>query len=230
MNGPPAVPPDKGEARVVVIEPFFENTQWETKSRAERAQVMGTYSLTPRDVTVVREVAEKPLYAQVRALEHEHRGALAALQRLRPGWRVVSPSALGTVDGPVTVVRTVVGEVELVESNRSSKTFTLVLGFFLPPLLLLQMDPVHETQRVHGVVSRYDADAAEVRKRLLRYPTQPDAAVDTRGWVPLSRPFGLDVEFEEGVMASDESRAPVLVSALAQRLAVAMVALVEEPR
>jgi hypothetical protein len=52
--------------------------------------------------------------------------------------------------------------------------------------------------------------------------------VDTRGLPTTTRRFGLELVYEEGVLAREDARDPVLVSGFAQRLAVAVVALVEE--
>ncbi len=61
----------------------------------------------------------------------------------------------------------------------------------------------------------------------VRYPTQPDFAVDARGMTYQQQPYGLDLEYEEGVLASETSREPVLVSGFVQRLSMAVIALVE---
>ncbi len=225
----PRLAPDPGVARVVVVEPFFENAEWQTSTRTERATVVaGPYGAHPVDVS--RQVAEKPLYARVDSLAAEQREVIRQVQRQRPSWRVLSPSGLAGVEGPVTVVRTVVGETETVGSNRAEKTLALGFGILLPPLLLFELEPVRETQRVHGQLRRYDADAALVRSRLLRYPTQPDSAVDTRGLAALDHAFGLDLELEEGVLASDAAREPVLIVGFARKLAAAVVAIAEEQR
>jgi len=100
----------------------------------------------------------------------------------------------------------------------------------LPPLWIFSFTPVEEVQRVHGQMQRFEADAADVRARLLRYPTQPDFAVDTRGLIPTNLPYALDLEYEEGIFASEKDREPVLVSGFIQRLAAATVVLVEGRR
>ena len=229
LVGPaPATAPDPGGARVVVVEPFFENAEWRLTTRTERAQVYGVYG--PQDVTVSRQVAEKAVYARVESLAAEHAAVIGAVQRLRPSWRVLSPGALPPVEGPVTLVRVVVGEAETVGSDRALKNLACAFGVVLPPLWLVLLDPVHETQRINGRLVRFDAEAPEVRARLLRYPTQPDFAVDTRGLAPLERAFGYELELEEGALASEASRDPVLVQAFAARLAAGVVAIVEERR
>ncbi len=219
--------PELGGPRTVVIEPFFESTEWQVSYRTERAEVFGGFG-RPQEVMVNREVAQKPVFARVATLAAEQRAVLLEIARQRPRWRVLSPGALTAVEGPVTVVRTVVGEAEVVGTNRALKSMALGFGILIPPLLLLNIEPVHELQRVHGTVTRYRGEGVELRRRLLRYPTQPDFAIDTRGLPAHEQSFGLDLEFEEGVLASDEKRDPVLVGEFTRRLAAAIIALVEE--
>ncbi len=256
---PPLNIPNSGSQRVVVVEPFFENSQWKLSTRADRATVydpgygpgygpeygpgLGPGTGTtfgpgygpnygpgysgPRDITVYRDVAEKPIYARVPTLIQEQRAVIAAVQRLRPHWRVASTSDVLAVNGPVTLIRVIIGEPEIIESNRAFKTLACAFGVLIWPLLLFQLSPVDETQRVHGALVRFDADAADLRPRLMRYQTQPDFAVDTRGLNAQQQPFGLDLEYKEGVLASESSREPVLVSGFVQRLSIAVVAMVE---
>jgi len=228
LLGPaPFTAPDPGGARVVVVEPFFEDADWQTSTLIEHGLVQGGL-YGPREIAVTQSVAQKPLFAQVASLAAEHRAVVSWVQKLRPSWRVLAPGALPAVEGPVTLVRVVVGEAELVGSDRAAKSLAFGFGFLLPPLWLMNLYPVRETQRVHGRLVRYDADALALRPRLLRYPTQPDFAVDTRGLPPLERRFGLDLDYEEGVLATETSREPVLIEAFARRLAAAVVAIAEE--
>lgn len=225
----PEVPPDPLLRRVVVIEPFFESAEWKTTLKSEHASLIGPYGRM-QDVVIQRQVVEKPLYARVPSLAAEHQAVLAEVQRLRPSWQVTSTGGMSALSGPVTVIRTIVGEMEVVESNRAFKTLACGFGVVLWPLLLFSFSPVRETHRVYGALERFDADADSLKGRLIRYPTQPDFAVDTRQIEPLRRPFGLDVAFEEGVLASEENREAVLVEGFARRLAAAVVAIVEEDR
>ncbi|MBI3185669.1 MAG: hypothetical protein HYZ28_26315 [Myxococcales bacterium] len=228
LTGPePFTPADPGQRVVVVVEPFFESAQWEISLRAERATVFGPYG-APQEVTLTREVAEKHLFARVASLTEEQRQVIAEVQKLRPSWQVTSTGGLPALFGPVTLVRVVVGELETVASDRALKSLAFGFGILIPPLLLIDLDPVHETQRVHGAVTRYEAEAEELKQRLLRYPTQPDYAVDTRKLNPLVRPYGLDLELQEGVLAAAADREVVLLSGFARRLAAAVVAIVEE--
>ncbi|MFZ5472052.1 MAG: hypothetical protein ACOZIN_21695 [Myxococcota bacterium] len=225
----PLTPADMGQRRVVVLEPFFESAPWELATRSEHVQVYGAYGV-PQDVVVTQQVAQKPVYARVSSLSTEHRLVLAEVRRLRPSWEVLSTGTLGELSGPATLVRVVVGEVETVESNRALKNLACAFGVILPPLLLLQLQPVQETHRVHGWLTRYEGEASDFAARRLRYPSQPDFAVDTRGFTPLPRAFGLDLSFEEGVLGPQDAREEVLVQGFSQRLAAAVVAIVEEQR
>ena len=86
-------PPDPGQSRVVVLEPFFENAEWTTTVKTELATVMESRpgfgvgfggSAFAHDVAVQRTVTDKPVFAQVPSLAEEHRAVLGELQRLRP--------------------------------------------------------------------------------------------------------------------------------------------------
>lgn len=225
--GPDPIPPPTLQPPpvVLVVEPFFENAPVEQRSRAET--VTAWSGGAPREATIVRTVAEKPLYARVPALELQHRIVIDEIRKMRPEWRVVSTGELPQLSGPVQIARVVVGHDEMVGSNRTFKSLATAVGVVIWPLLLVNMTPVHEVQRVHGVLTVYDAEATQLRGKLIRYPTQPDFAVDTRGLPAKLQPFALDVEYEEGLFASDEKRAPVLLRGFAERLAVAIVARVE---
>jgi len=213
---------------VVVIEPFFEDAEWISKTSYENQQVL-TNTGAIGTVTVERRYAEKPIFAQVTVLTQEQRGVIAELKRLRPSWSVLSTGELPAVTGSVSVVRVIVGPGEIAGSNRTLKQLACGFGFLFPPLWLFTLSPVEEVQRVHGQLQRFDADAGDLRARLLRYPTQPDFAVDTRGMAPNNLPFSLDLEYEEGFMASEKSREPVLVQGFVQKLAAAVVLLMESP-
>ena len=211
---------------VVVLEPFFESAPVEEKTEVDTITTWGS-SGRPQDLTYVRKYAQKPLFAQVRALEMEHRLVLEAVRRHRPDWRVVSTGELPALQGPVRLVRVIVGHNETVGSNRAFKSIATAFGVVIWPLLLVNVTPVHEVERIYGTLLLYEVNAEDLRGRLMRYPTQPDYAVDTRGFPARQQPYGLDVEFEEGIMASEEKRAPVLLRGFSERLAVAIVALVE---
>jgi hypothetical protein len=180
-------------------------------------------------VTIQRQVQEKPLYAQVPSLTAEHRAVLQEVQKMRPSWRVSSTSSLAALEGPVSIVRVIVRNSELVESNRAFKNLAFAFGLVLWPLELFNIWPVTETQRVYGALERYQTDAATAKARLVRYETQPDYAFNAAGYTPLGRAFGLDVTYEEGLLADETPRKIVLPEGFAQRLAAAVVALVEEP-
>lgn len=214
---------------VVVIEPFFENTQLRTVTHHDRVDV-NNGSMTPASITIAREVREKPVHARPETLAVQYGQVIAEVQRLRPDWRVVSTGTLPVMgDGPVVLIRTVLGESEVVQSNRALKTVAAYASFLLLPLFYA-VPPVNETQRVSGLLSIYRTDAVAAKNRLIRYPTQPDYAVDTRGLSPKQQPFGLDVTYEEGVFANERAREPVVLEGLSRQLATAVVALVEGVR
>ncbi len=239
---PPVIPPSTDQ-RTVVVEPFFESAQWQTEYKTEYAQVVGSpmmggygYDMGygagygPGDtVAIQRQVSEKTLFARVGALAEEHRLLLAALARVRPSWRVTSTAAASALAGPVTVVRVIVHDSELVESNRTLKNLAFAFGLLIWPLELINLSPVEETQRVWGTLDRYDTDGGELKNRLVRYPTQPDFAVNTNGLAPREHKFGLDVPYTEGLLANEAPRESVLLEGFVQKLAAAVVAIVEEP-
>jgi hypothetical protein len=216
-------PKDPQVARTVVVEPFFETAAWETVREYEGA---GLHSSRLR---VKREWQEKPLFAQVDALAVERRFLVHALKKLRPSWRVSSTSELAGTEGPLTLVRTIIEGHEIVESNRELHNLAFSFGIVLWPLQLININPVSETFRIYGALERYSTDAATAKSRLIRYATQPDAAFNAAGLNPLARQFGLEVMIEEGVAADATPRKAVLIEGFAERLAVAVVAMVEEP-
>jgi hypothetical protein len=240
--GPPVVAtPDPNVQRVVVIEPFFEAADWQTATKTEYARMygngMGGYGMyggmgmgPGQTVAIQRQVQEKPLYAQVGSLTQEHRTVLQEVQKLRPSWRVSSTSSLASLEGQVSIVRVIVRNSEMIESNRSFKNLAFGFGLFIWPLQLFNIQPVTETQRVYGALERYTTDAQTAKARLVRYQTQPDFAFNASGYTPLGRAFGLDLTYEEGLLADETPRRVVLPEGFAERLAAAIVALVEEPQ
>lgn len=230
LVGPGPVPPPVVQPPpvVVVVEPFFENATVQTRPQSETVTTWSGRG-APRDVTLVREVSEKPVLARIAALEAEHRIVVDEVRKLRPGWHVVSTGELNkqTLLGPVRLVRVIVGDGEVISSNRTLKRVATAFGVIIWPLLLVNLSPVEETQRIHGTMTLYEAEASTLAPRLLRYPTQPDFAVDTRDLPAVVQPFGLDVAYEEGLFANDARRTPVLLRGFSERLAVAVVALVE---
>ncbi len=236
VGEPPFVPADPGFARTVVLEPFFEEAGWQTTTTTENNPLstpssslgFGSTALFNRDLTVTRVSQDKPLYARVPALATEHRLALEVVRRLRPSWTVLSTSAVVGRTGPVSVVRVVVGDHQKVESNRSLKTMAFTFGLIILPLQLFQLMPVEETDRVVGQVQRFSLDDAAVGPRLLKYPTQPDFAVNLSGLEPLTRQFGLDLPYEEGLFANEAEHDAALIEGFAQKLAAAIIAVVEE--
>jgi hypothetical protein len=235
---PPFVPADTGAVRSVVLEPFFETAEWTTSVKTEMATVMGTNpgfgigmssgSAFSHDVAVQRTVTDKPMFAKVPSLADEHRQVLQALQRMRPGWKILSTGAATSLQGPATLVRVIINDSELVESDRYLKNLAFGFGLIILPLQLINISPVHETVRVYGAINRFDLDAQAIPGRYVRYPTQPDFAVNTSNLPAVERRFGLDVAYTEGVLANELPRDGVLLEGFSLKLAAAIVALVEE--
>ncbi len=240
---PPRVSPDPGVARTVILEPLFENAPLQRGTRTELARVSpstlspspygyGTSGVgygAPTTVPVQFTVNEKPLFAKPVVLAELHRKLLPELQKLRPSWRVSSTSGASTLSGTVAVVRTIIGGNFLVASDRPLKNLAFGFGLLLWPLEILAAQPVQETMKVLGSLERFQLDASAVAQRLVRYSSQPDAAVNLSGQTPVRHEFGVDVAYEEGLLASDLPRPGVLADGLVQALAAAIVALVEEP-
>jgi hypothetical protein len=238
--GPPVVAtPDPNVPRIVVIEPFFETAEWQTVSkdylRHDTLQPLGGYTgygggmLGPQSTTVTVTETKKPLYAQIDSLVTEHRAVVAEVQKLRPSWRVSSTSGLAALEGPVSVVRVIIEGDQVIESDRALKNTAFAFGLVIWPLQVYNFWPVTETERGYGTLERFITDAPTVKQRLVRYQTQPDSAFNAAGFTPLRRGFGLDVTYEEGLLAREEPRARVLLDAFSERLASAIVTIVEEP-
>jgi hypothetical protein len=243
----PGCPRDPGIPRTLVLEPLFEVAEWQAGSKTEYARVVspvlgGSDALglwaahastagsgAPTTIAISRQVREKPLFAQAPILSELHRRLFVSIQRLRPSWRVTSTSAVPTLAGPVRLVRTVISSSATVASDRAGKSLAFGFGLLLWPLQLYAARPVQETVLVGGTLERYEADASALPARLVRYPSQPDAAVSTVGMAPLRRAFDLEVEYEEGLLADEGPRTSVLLEGFVQRLAVAIVAIAEEP-
>jgi hypothetical protein len=239
---PPTIPPRLPPPVTVVLEPFFDTSGWKTETHLEPVLSpagttvgygggygYGAYgsAFGPYPTEVAISVEVKNVFNRADILAQEHAQVLSSVSHLRPKWRVESTGALPSLTGPVTLVRVVVGESEVVASDRSYKKTAFIFGIFIPPLLLLQIGGVDESQRVFGLLDKYEADALELRPRLLRYQSQPDFAVDTRGLRATAQPFGLELSYNEGVNSSATAQDTVLVQGFIERLATAIVALVE---
>ena len=238
------VPPDRGTPRVVVIEPLFEVAEWQTTTKTDYARVlggpgnsmgyggsMGAFNdpMGSSTVAVQRQVQEKPMFAKPAVLAEVHRRLIPAVAKLRPSWRVTSTSGAPVLTGELTVVRTIVEGNEIIESDRTLKNVAFGFGLIIWPLEILAGFPVQESERVYGRLERFSTNAELMKARLVRYPTQPDYAVSLEGFVPLRRDFGLDVSYEEGLLANESPRANVLIDGFVDRLAAAVVAVLEEP-
>lgn len=238
VGGSAPSPADPGAARTVMVEPLFELAEAQTTTRTEYAQVpatslaapgfYGSAAAAPTTVAVTRQVEEKPFFARPQTLTQVHQALLQELQRRRPSWRVTSTSGAPALQGEVTVVRTIIDGNETIASNRALKNLAFGFGLVILPLQLFHVTPVEETVRVFGALERYAAGAEAVRQRLVKYPSQPDFAVNLAGVPRLRREFGLDVTYEEGLLADERPRPRVLLAGFVDRLATAVIALVEE--
>ncbi|MEW6433274.1 MAG: hypothetical protein AB1730_17360 [Myxococcota bacterium] len=237
------VPADPGVARNVVLEPFFEIADWKVTTRTDYTYVSpggaypNAYGVYPSPygfggtgtVPVTTLVTEKPLFARADVLAELQRRLLLAVQERRPSWRVTSTGGVGLLDGEAVVVRTVIEGNEVTVSDRTLRGLCFGVGLIIWPLLFCAAQPVEETEHVTGLLERFTTTAEQVKARLVKYPTQPDYAVNLAGVPALRRPFGLDVTYQEGVVANEGPRRGVLVEGLVDRLAAAVVAIVEDP-
>ncbi|GMU62441.1 MAG: hypothetical protein AMXMBFR34_42040 [Myxococcaceae bacterium] len=230
------VPPDPGVPKNVVLEPFFELADWQTTTRTDYAEVppgygYGGYGYGPYGsgtVPVTTVITVKPLFARAQILVELHKRLLFEVQRARPSWRVTSTGGASLLSGEAVVVRTIIEGNEVTVSDRTLKGFCFGAGLLIWPLLFCAAQPVEETEHVTGMVERFTTSAELVKARLVRYPTQPDYAVNLGGITPLRRKFGLDVTYTEGVVANEGPRQGVLIEGLVDRLTAAVIALVEE--
>ncbi len=241
------VPPDPKYQRTVVIEPLFEVAEWQTTTKTEYARMLGGpgtglgyggygsyggyggYGGMPTTVAVQHQVQEKPLFAKPVVLAEVQKRLIPAVQRLRPSWRVTSTSGAPVLSGEVVVLRTIVEGNEIVESDRTLKSAAFGFGLLIWPLEIIAAFPVHESERVYGRLEKFTTSAELMRSRLVRYPTQPDYAVSLEGVSAVRREFGLDVTYEEGLLANEAPRGNVLIDGFVERLAAAVVAMLEEP-
>ncbi len=240
------VPPDPGQPRIVVIEPLFEVADWQTSTKTDYARVLGgpgtgsgfggygsggygNGDFGNSTVALTRQVQEKPMFAKPAVLAEVQRRLIPAVQKMRPSWRVTSTSGAPVLTGPVAIVRTIVEGNEIIESDRTLKNVAFGFGLVIWPLQILAGFPVKESERVYGRLERFSTSAELMKARLVRYPTQPDYAVSLEGQTPLRREFGLDVSYEEGLLANEAPRANVLIDGFVDRLAAAVVAVLEEP-
>ncbi|MFO0597124.1 MAG: hypothetical protein U0228_17555 [Myxococcaceae bacterium] len=240
VGDPAPATPDTGASRTVVIEPFFELAELQTSTRTEYARLssnpygfgggFGPGFGGTNTVAITRQVQEKPLFAKPVMLAELQARLLAEVQRRRPSWRVTSTGGAGLIkSGDVTVVRTIIEGNELVESNRPLKNLAFGFGLLIWPLQIVNAWPVEETMRVYGLLERFVVDANGLSMRMVKYPSQPDYAVNLAGVTSTRHEFGLDVAYEEGLLADERPRTGVLVTGFIDRLAAAVIASVEEP-
>lgn len=231
-------PEDPQIARTVVVEPLFELAELQTSTRTEYATLGSGYGSyggyggfgRPSSIAITRQVQEKPFFAKPTTLVEVQQRVLTEVQRRRPSWRVTSTSGAQLLRGPVTVVRTIIEGNETIASDRTLKNLAFGFGLLIWPLEFFNINPVEETVRVYGLVERYTLDASALQSRLVKYPSQPDFAVNLASVPPLRREFGLDITYEEGLLADERPRPHVLIDGFVDRLASAFIALVEEPQ
>ncbi|MBE2253265.1 MAG: hypothetical protein IAE78_27285 [Myxococcus sp.] len=220
---------EAGPPRVVVVEPLFDRAEWKTSTRTDFVDPagLGSATLAP-PIAVTRTVTEKPLFARPPTMVAVHEQLLVAISLLRPHWTVVAPGAAPTITREAVVVRTVIDKNELVQSDRTLKNAAFAFGLVLLPLQILAAFPVEETERVSGLLEKVVLDPKALQQRLVKYATQPDFAVNFSGLAPKRQPFALDVEYEEGLFADEGPRPAVLVEGFVEKLAYAIVSLIEE--
>ncbi len=235
-------PEDPRVARNVVIEPLFELAELLTSTRTEYARLSSNpyamgggfgfgssgFNSMGNTVAITRQVQEKPFFAKPQTLVDVQARVVAEVQRRRPSWRVTSTGGAPMLKGEVTIVRTIIEGNELVASNRTLKNLAFGFGLLIWPLEFVNLTPVEETMRVYGLVERFTVDANGLSMRLVKYASQPDYAVNLAGVQSLRREFGLDVSYEEGLLADEHPRSNVLIEGFVDRLAAAAIALVEE--
>lgn len=237
VGDPLRPPPPDAMPRVVLLEPFFEAADWQLTRRIEYVQgsafadpwaFSGYPSVGSGTTAVERVVVEKPMLARVERLAEAHAKLRRLLQSWRPSWRMVSAREAPSLRGQVMVVRTVVGNTSTLESDRTLKHLAFGFGLVLLPLQIWAAQPVRETMRVHGWLERVSLEGQALAQRLVQYATQPEPAVSLNGLMPERQAFGLDISYEEGLLADEGPRRSVLVDGFVERLALAVVALVEE--
>jgi hypothetical protein len=234
-------PEDPQIERTVVIEPFFELAELQTTTRTEYANYgaglpptgympsSSPFAGNNSSVLITRQIQEKPYFAKPTTLVELQQRLLAEVQRRRPSWRVTSTGGAQLLKGQVTVVRTIIEGDQLVASDRTLKNLAFAFGLVILPLQFININPVEETVRVYGAVERYGVDASSLPGRLVKYPSQPDYAVNLANVPPLRREFGLDISYTEGLLADERPRPAVLIDGFIDRMATATIALVEEP-
>lgn len=234
-------PIEAGPPRIVVIEPLFERAEWKTSTRTEFVDaVTGSSTLASpigqsvsplgasQPVVVTQTTTQKPLFGRPSILAAIHERLLPAVAALRPHWTIVAPGAAPTITRNAVVIRTVLDGNEVVESDRPLKNAAFAFGLVILPLQIFTAFPVEETQRISGQLEKVAIEPKALQQRLVKYATQPDFAVNLSGLRSRRQPFALDVQYEEGLFADETPRPAVLVEGFVERLAYAIVTLVEE--
>ncbi len=220
---------EAGPPRIVVIEPLLDRAEWKAPTRTDVVDGSSPGSASGQaPVVITRTVTPKPMFARPPIMVAIHEQLLPAIAALRPHWTVLAPGAAPPAPREVVVVRTVIDKNELVQSDRTLKNTAFAFGLVLLPLQILAAFPVEETERVSGLLEKVTLDPKALQQRLVRYATQPDFAVNFTGLEPKRQPFALDVEYEEGLFADESPRPGVLVEGFVEKLAFAIVSLIEE--
>jgi len=216
LRRPAPAPNPAAEHLTVVLEPFFEDADPFYRRDLEERFVTDSMGRTSRQYVQV-EVPVTPFLAKQSSLQKEHQLVLEAVRRLRPTWQVVSTADLPPLEGLVVLVRTVVGKSAPAGSDR----------WVVSTIPLLWGATITEALNVDGVLAKYLVDVDKLRDRILRYPAQPDYAVDTTGLDGQQQPFTFDLEYQEQVFTDPKTHDVALLGGFADRLAEAVVALVE---
>jgi hypothetical protein len=230
LVGPPPAPPPPPRAaeKVLVLEPFFEDAEFEPFTVQQTYTGYSGAMNQPVPMVQTYRGEALPLFDRTRALAFEHLRAIQAARKLRPGWRVESTGALDSLAGPVTLVRVVVGQPRMTESNRTVKDLGLGFGFLILPLLV-EVTPVHEELQVPAQITVFRSSAQVLKPKRLRYETQPDDAIDTRGLEGQVKSIVVTLAYEEGVLADDEPRNRLLLETFSDRLAAEIVRAADVP-
>jgi hypothetical protein len=219
---------EAGPPRVVVIEPLFDRVEWTTSARTEVGTSSSVRFQEGQPTGAITGSTTKPVFASQPIMAAIHQRLLPAITALRPRWVVLAPGTAPPVTGDVVVIRTLIDKNELVQSDRTVKNAAFAFGLVLLPLQILAAFPVEETERVSGILEKVSVEPRELQQRLVKHATQPDFAVNFKGLAPKRQPFALDVDYEEGLFADETPRLTVLIEGFVEKLAFAIVSLIEE--
>lgn len=218
---PPMDPIEAGPPRVVIVEQPLDRAEWKGTVAPDAVDPSPTLTLSKSPPT--RTPFTRP---EVLAAIHEQ--VVPAIRALRPHWTVGGPGSAPEVKREAVVVRTVIARNETVESDRTLKNAAFAFGLVLLPLQILAAFPVEETERISGLLERTALSPRALQERLVKHAARPDFALNLTGLPTKQQPFALDVAYEEGLFADERPRLGVLVEGFVERLAFAIVTLIEE--